>query len=157
MADCFLDFDRISLSVCQTAFKYVLTGRLNADNPHATSSLEEIAAAQEELTFIYNGRLQFHKDFLKNQPLIEYTGKSLSILSQMLRDPYMNEPVRRTFDSMVFRISPVPDKIIEATRRGSLDSEMRVALRRRWKKVNEMSDFMDGKGLLVSDKMVPSW
>lgn len=161
IANCFLDFDLISLSVCETAFRNVLTGRFNADDPtarpHATSYLQEITIAQKELSLIQNKRRQFHQDVLQNRFLVEYTGKSLSILAQMLKDSSMNEPVRNTFDNMLSKVRSVPGKIAVAAQHGSLDTEMRVALRHRWNKIREMCDYMEKKALLASDRALPSW
>ncbi|KAF8851270.1 hypothetical protein BDZ45DRAFT_767228, partial [Acephala macrosclerotiorum] len=150
IADSFLSFDLISLSVCQSVFEKVLAGGLNADDPDARPSavtnLEKIAAVRDEAQLIQNGQQQFRQDFLKNPFLINYEGKGLSLLSQMVvQDPNMHQPVRTTFDSMVSKVLGVPEMLVKAQSRGALDSETRVALRRRWMKIKEMCDFMDAR------------
>lgn len=162
IADSFLSFDLISLSVCQSVFEKVLAGGLNADDPDARPSavtnLEKIAAVRDEAQLIQNGQQQFRQDFLKNPFLINYEGKGLSLLSQMVvQDPNMHQPVRTTFDSMVSKVLGVPEMLVKAQSRGALDSETRVALRRRWMKIKEMCDFMDARQLVDKDKVVPSW
>ncbi|KAL8660014.1 MAG: hypothetical protein Q9202_006840 [Teloschistes flavicans] len=157
----FLEFDILSLTACDALSRDLVSGRFNIDSltaiSKAASNLREIAAIQEDLSLIQSRRLQFHQDILKNQLLVGYTATTLSILSAVLEDPSMDGPIQSLFDLMLSTIRNVPDKIVIAAQNGSLDSEMRVALRRRWEKIKETFDWMDRRAMVAKDKWVPHW
>lgn len=82
----------------------------------------------------------------------------MSLLSQMIAgDPGMYEPVRFTFDLLITEIITVPEMLVKAELRRALDSDTRVAVRRRWMKIKDMCNFMDAKELVAKDKVIPSW
>ena len=149
------------MSICKDVFENILTGKFNADDPTARttaeSNLRDIATVLEDFQCILDGKFQFHQDILKNKFLVEYTGKSLSLLSQMLVDPTLTQTICLKFDDMLRHVRPVPDQIVRAATHGVLDDETRAALRRRWVNLREMSEFMERRGLLTFDKAVPAW
>ena len=161
IADSLLKFDLVSLEVCKVSFRNILTGRLNNDDPnakdHALSSLQDVATVEEELLLVGTGRRQFHEDFLTNSFLLEYTGKSLSLLRQSSVDESMVQAVSDTFRNMLRQFRHLPEAIRNATSLGLLGTYTQVAIRRRWMNLREMCEFMEEKSLLAPNEMVPPW
>ncbi|KAI4199778.1 MAG: hypothetical protein LQ350_004405 [Teloschistes chrysophthalmus] len=161
IADCFLEFDLISLELCALSFKTVIE-KTNGEDPtdvnEAATNLQEIAAIREELVLIRSGRLEFHRDYLKSQVLVKYTGKSLSLFSRKwLDDPALQHDIMDGVVNMLSKIRNVPERLVVAAQQGLLDPEMRAALRRRWDKIEDVHYTASGRQKLPLGQKVSSW
>ena len=161
IADAFLHFDRRALEVCEYFFNQIREGALNASEPDAVpdaiAKLREIGFIDEELLSIENGVVNFHENILRNQTLITYAAKGMSLLSKMLRSPSMHASVRATFDGMIRQVIDVPPMISRAALDGFLDIKTRVALRQRWIAIKRVCNFMESQAMLAPDILIPSW
>lgn len=136
IADSFLEFDLISLELCDLSSE-IGTALANGNDHQAAINRQEIAAIREELSLIQSGQLQSHRDVLKNQVLVGYTGKSLSLWSLQGFDDntFVQRRISDGVPDMLSKVRNVPDRLVVAAHQGLLDLEVHAVLRRRWDKI----------------------
>jgi len=166
LADHVSTYDIRVLAGAQTFYQKLADDRANDHYDQGTaaendSKLRKIKIATEQLQDVQRGAMRFHEDVLANQFLINITGSTIRILTNMAAGPESGTPSEQHIIAWLvqtrMQFARIPYYLIRATEHGVLTIEIRAAMRQRWRYIDELSQWLKERDLLGPEDQISTW
>ncbi|KAF2671636.1 hypothetical protein BT63DRAFT_422185 [Microthyrium microscopicum] len=141
--------DSIILSITLSAYRLIIDGVLNQDDPAGQNEAQVVTASirmiSQQFGDILMGRAEFSDGYLTERVFIEYWQKSTRIACQLmpaeLNSPNSIQWVSEQLGSAEQKATILVGQILHAAPRGSLTRDIVFMLSERWTRLDECLDF----------------